>query len=567
MLRSRVGIRAEVAHTLKLICRADRCIFQCRLQVALRNNQRLRIEVILPRGLSLRSVVWVLGLEQWVVKADFCLNSMLCRHPMDNALHTATITRRAFARHRVVRAAQLNNIALLVLDNLIALDKVRVAQAHLVTRRKAEVFLWRILHKVVTLDVDNLREWNLTHTCLFVLRVIDSLTHLDLALLPICDNHFERVQYCHSTLGNLIQVLTHAVLHLAEVNNIIALCHAHHLGKCSHRCRSIALTAQCADSRHSRVVPTRHCTLLNKLQKVTLRHHRIGQIQTSKLVLMRWIDLQSLDKPIVQWAVNIELQSTNRVSDILNRVALTVCVVVHRVDAPLVACAVVLGVQNTVHNRVTEEHIRVRHINLCTQHLLAIGKLAGTHTLEQVQVLLYRTVTPRRWLSGLGNSTTIQSNLLLCLVINIRQALLDKDNRPLVELVEVVRSVTLDSPIETEPLNIALNRIYILGILLYGVGIVKAKITLTAILLRQTEVYADTLCVSDVKVAIWLWWKSCLHVRQSIRNRLLDNLFKEVQRLLLDFNILSCHNFQFLLFCFSVFLLFCSPTLITAQPF
>ena len=99
-------------------------------------------------------------------------------------------------------------------------------------------------------------------------------------------------------------------------------------------------------------------------------------------------DLQLLDEPIVQRTVNIELQRTNRVSDLLDRVALTVCIVVHRVDAPLAARTMVIGVDNTIHNRVAEQHIGVCHIDLGTQHAAAVLELACTHTLKQIQVLL-----------------------------------------------------------------------------------------------------------------------------------------------------------------------------------
>ena len=93
--------------------------------------------------------------------------------------------------------------------------------------------------------------------------------------------------------------------------------------------------------------------------------------------------------------MHVEFQGADRVGDPLDRVALAVGVVVHRVDAPFVASAVMLGVDDAVHDRVAEQHVGVGHVDLGAQDLFAVGEFALLHALEQVEVLLDGAVAPR----------------------------------------------------------------------------------------------------------------------------------------------------------------------------
>ena len=63
------------------------------------------------------------------------------------------------------------------------------------------------------------------------------------------------------------------------------------------------------------------------------------------------------------------------------------CEVIHRVCFPLLACAVVCGLYDTVYDWVAEVHIGACHINLGTQNHLSLLNLAGVHLLEQLKAL------------------------------------------------------------------------------------------------------------------------------------------------------------------------------------
>ena len=83
----------------------------------------------------------------------------------------------------------------------------------------------------------------------------------------------------------------------------------------------------------------------------------------------------------------LELERADRVRDALERVGDAVRVVVERVDAPLVAGAVVRRVADPVDRRVAHVDVRARHVDLEPQHVRAVGKLARLHPPEQVEVL------------------------------------------------------------------------------------------------------------------------------------------------------------------------------------
>ena len=84
----------------------------------------------------------------------------------------------------------------------------------------------------------------------------------------------------------------------------------------------------------------------------------------------------------------LELQRADRVGDAFDRIALAVRVVVQRIDAPLVARAMMMGVLDAVHHRVAQVDVRRRHVDLGPQRPRAVGELAALHPLEQVEILL-----------------------------------------------------------------------------------------------------------------------------------------------------------------------------------
>ena len=203
--------------------------------------------------------------------------------------------------------------------------------------------------------------------------------------LIVGNNQFYRVEDSANPRGSLLEVLADGMLEQTDINHTLHFGVTNLVDKCADCLSGVSATAQTADCRHARVVPTTHKSLFDELQHLAFRHHGVGDIQAVELILVRTVVAlhKLVEKIVVQRTVNDKLKGTNRMSNALEIVALSVCKVVHRIYIPLTPCAVVrVGSDDTIHDRVAEMHIRVRHINLGTQHHLAVLYLACLHSLE-----------------------------------------------------------------------------------------------------------------------------------------------------------------------------------------
>ncbi len=245
---------------------------------------------------------------------------------------------------------------------------------------------------------------------------------------------------------------------------------------------------------------------------------------------MRREDVKFLYKPVIQRPVDIKFKSTYRMSDILYRVTLSVRIVIHRIDTPFVTCTVMMGMDYTVHNRVTEHHIRMRHIDLCPEDLLSVRIHPCLHLTEKSEVLLHAAVPVRAFLSGCLDRTAAFPYLILSLVIHIRKTFLYQLLCPLVELVKIVGSIQLSLPLESEPFDILLYRINIFCILFHRIGVIETQIGLSAIFLRQAEIKAYTFRVSDMQIAVRLRRETRHYTFMFSGGKIrLDNLLKKVK--------------------------------------
>jgi len=115
--------------------------------------------------------------------------------------------------------------------------------------------------------------------------------------------------------------------------------------------RSVATPPDAGESRHARIVPAAHVVLLNQSEQLALAQSVYVRLRRSKLDLLGMIDAQLVDVPVVQRPVILKLQRADGVRDALDGVRLAVSEIVHRVDAPFVARAVVFGVKDAVQSR------------------------------------------------------------------------------------------------------------------------------------------------------------------------------------------------------------------------
>src|SRR5207302_4561483 len=80
----------------------------------------------------------------------------------------------------------------------------------------------------------------------------------------------------------------------------------------------------------------------------------------------------------------------------------------------------------------------------------------------------------------------------------------------LIEVVGCVKHPVF--PVEAQPAHVANDRIYVLLLFLFWIGIVKAQIGLAAKLGGQSEVQADRFCVSEMQISVRLGRKARLHL-------------------------------------------------------
>ncbi len=203
--------------------------------------------------------------------------------------------------------------------------------------------------------------------------------------------------------------------------------------------------------------------------------------------------------------MRLELERADGVGDALDRVRLPVREVVRRVDAPGVARARMLGVEDAVQHRVAQVDVGRGHVDLRAQHTRAVGELPGAHAREEVEALRHRPVSPRALPAGLGEGAAVLADLVGGEVVNVGLAGLDKAGRPRIQLLEVVGGeVQVLAPVEPQPAHVGLDGVDVLLLFFHRVGVVEAQVAAAVELGGDAEVEADRLGVADVEVAVRL---------------------------------------------------------------
>ena len=150
----------------------------------------------------------------------------------------------------------------------------------------------------------------------------------------------------------------------------------------------VAAAADPRERGHARVVPARDVLARHELEELALGEERVRDVQARELDLARpFRKVQRLEAPVVERPVVLELERAERVRDALDPVRDRVGVVVHRVEVPRVARAVVDRLADPVEGRVAQVDVRRRHVDLRAQRARAVGELARAHPAEEVEVL------------------------------------------------------------------------------------------------------------------------------------------------------------------------------------
>ena len=176
--------------------------------------------------------------------------------------------------------------------------------------------------------------------------------------------------------------------------------------------------------------------------------------------------------------------------------------IVHRINAPFIPRSVMRHLHNAIDNGIAHIKVGGGHINFSAENFSAVFKLAVGHTPKQIKIFLHRTVTVGTLLSRLGQSAAILTHLVGGEVANKGKTLFNKFQGTLINIVKIVGSIVDIVPMITQPFYIFHNGVNIFNIFLGGIGIIKTKITTSAVLFGSTEVNADCLCVTDMQIAV-----------------------------------------------------------------
>ena len=124
--------------------------------------------------------------------------------------------------------------------------------------------------------------------------------------------------------------------------------------------------------------------------------------------------------------------------DAFEVIAQAMCEIVERIDAPLRAGLVVIGVADAVKQGVAQPDIGRRHIDLGAERTGAVGEFAGSHPLEEHEVFLNATVTERTVFARLVGRAAVSVGVGRVEIADVGLATLDEFQGAGVEGVKVV---------------------------------------------------------------------------------------------------------------------------------
>jgi len=137
----------------------------------------------------------------------------------------------------------------------------------------------------------------------------------------------------------------------------------------------------------------------------------------------------------------------------------------------------------------------------------SVGKLAGLHALEQIEILFHRTVAIRALLARLGERAARLAHFLGAQVAHERFAVADHLQRPCIELREIIGGVVQAVPLEAQPAHVLHDRFDIFRLFFAGIGVVETQVGLPAELIGKPEIEAYRLGMAQVQIPVGLRWE------------------------------------------------------------
>ncbi len=209
------------------------------------------------------------------------------------------------------------------------------------------------------------------------------------------------LQHPHDPGRPVVQVFPHAEFQQGQVHQVFPLPHPDALAEGADGLRGVAPAPHPRQGGHAGVIPAADVPLIHQLQELALAHDRIGEVEAGELILAGLKRHRAVvHGPVVQDPVVLVLHGADGMGDALQGVGQGMGVIVHGIDAPGVAGAVMALVLDAVQDRVPQIQVGGGHVDLGPEGPGAVRKLPGPHPLKQVQVLCHGPVAVRAVLPG-----------------------------------------------------------------------------------------------------------------------------------------------------------------------
>ena len=126
--------------------------------------------------------------------------------------------------------------------------------------------------------------------------------------------------------------------------------------------------------------------------------------------------------PVVKRPVSFVFERAERMRYALYCVLYRMSKVVHGIYAPFVARLVVTPVKYSVKRGIAQVYIGRGHVYFCSERARTVLKFTCAHTLKQIKVFFYASVSERAVLAGLGQRAAVFTHFVLGKVAHIRVA-------------------------------------------------------------------------------------------------------------------------------------------------
>ncbi len=234
---------------------------------------------------------------------------------MQRPFYFSICLRHPAAGFGIIGAVEFDDIAIRILDDFFTFDDVGVTETHFLARSEAEKFTRRIFHEIFLLDVEFARKRHIAHSGGCVFWIVDGFELFDAIFGKIRDDDFQRIQHSHDAGGTRVQIFADAMFEQRHVDHAFLFRDTDSLCEIAHGFRRITPAAQSGDRRHARVVPPVNDILLHEEEQFPLAHHHVRNVEACKFDLLRMVNAELVDIPVIEGAMVFELQRTDGMRD------------------------------------------------------------------------------------------------------------------------------------------------------------------------------------------------------------------------------------------------------------